>query len=336
MTKAKKARGDKKINNILLTDNTGIFSDVLQQLLVGDGFVALSNIDRDVLIKNLKKLSDCEEMTNPSMLPILDLFLVRLPSEAIDILDSYPSSNNMPTFDLFYDFYWNMQQWIRLPENIDLLLGLNKTISEQAHKYNEIQYLQQIERNFIEEAGGKYKNKEKMRRLKILSARQAHIFFCSIKEFLEKCRQSDELRLRQDDPCLMDVVRSTMRLTTFAIRSMIQFSACYVAHDGINRQQGRKNQPDADKKGLEELTKSIIASHPRASQPELWNAVRRKLNKEKVFEFEDYTVEFRQDPADYRKVPGTLFQKDISGKEYPIGFSAFKNIVSNLKKNAAD
>ena len=117
-------------------------------------------------------------------------------------------------------------------------------------------------------------------------------------------------------------------------RTMAQFAAAKSVDDGLDRQAARRKGggKEADREGLFSLVQRFHEKEPHLSDLGLWKLIKKELRQGKNMRpCKGYSVKFYNEHADTSDTAGLLVQKKFKGKEYSIGFEAFRNIRSLVR-----
>jgi len=313
----------KKINKAYLaTERDSSMTKIMAELPENPGgySAVFTSLEQKFAEKALKALSETEEDAHPSMFIPLSFIFRKPPFLAAQKLQTEVKGKKLYEI-VIADFLMHTYEWLFVNEQLILeLFSLcpELQLEDLGHEQTLVRNIHitpEIENAFL--AGAKSRQ-EHIKRTKILAGVNATL-----------THQSLVAAVEQND------AQATAEYMFLFTRSMAQFAAHKSVDDGLNRQAARRKGGSrvADRTGLFAFIQSYHQKNPRLSDSALWKLIRKDLlQRKKVKPCAGYSVKFYPEPTDTSDTAGLLIQKKSKGKEYPIGFEAFRNIRSEVRK----
>lgn len=313
----------KKISNIYLaTEKDGSIEKNMAELPENPGGYSaiFTSLDQKFAEKVLKSLSETEESVHPAMFIPLAFIFRHPPFKVSEDLRKETGGKSLLQ-RMIADFLEHTQEWLYANEPLTIELlelcpNLQKDrLDKQQTAIRNIHITPDIEKTYLERAKDR---QDTIKRTKILAALNALLTHQLLSEAVNKEKAAEAAEY--------------MFLFT---RSMAQFAANKAVEDGLTRQDNRRKggEREADRAGLLALVKRYHEKNPQVTDSELWKLIKKDLLQRKnVKPCKGYSVRFYDEHTDTSDSSGLLIQKKSKGKEYSIGFEAFRNIRSEVRK----
>lgn len=313
----------KKINHAFLaTEKDGPIEKVLSELPEEPGGYSgiFTTLDPKFAEKALRALSETEESVHPAMSIPLAFIFQHTPFKVSEDLQKETDGKSLLE-RMIADFLLHTQEWLYANEQLTMeLLELCPDLQKEAVGskntfVRNIYITPEIESTFLERAKDR---QETIKRTKILSALNALLTHQLLADAVNRGKAKESAEY--------------MFLFT---RSMAQFAANKAVDDGLTRHDNRRKggEKEADRVGLIALAQRYHEKNSELSDLELWKLIKKDLLQTKnVKPCKDYSVRFYDEHTDTSDTSGLLVQKKSKGKEYSIGFEAFRNLRSEVRK----
>lgn len=313
----------KKINNIYLaTEKDGSIEKNMAELPENPGGYSaiFTSLDPKFAEKVLKSLSETEESVHPAMFIPLAFIFQHPPFKVSEDLRKETGGKSLLQ-RMIADFLEHTQEWLYANgpltmELLELCPNLQKDrLDKQQTAIRNIHITPDIEKTYLERAKDR---QDTIKRTKILAALNALLTHQLLSDAVNKEK----------------AVEAAEYMFLFT-RSMAQFAANKAVEDGLTRQDNRRKggEREADRTGLLALVKRYHEKNPQVTNSELWKLIKKDLLQRKnVKPCKGYSVRFYDEHTDISDSSGLLIQKKSKGKEYSIGFEAFRNIRSEVRK----
>ena len=314
----------KKINRIFrATKKDGSFQNVLSKLPENpnDYSGIFTDIDKVLIDRVLKGLSECDEDMHPAMFIPLSYFFLKSPAQAKEEFDM-PMGAGTLLEKFIQESFNNVEQWLYWNEELSnelfaLCSGVQrKNVNAQSIEMSNVYITPQIEEDFLKRAGDN--NISRIKRIKVLAA--IHILL--LKQPLNDSMESADAKL------------SAYFMFLFC-RSLAQFSANRVVDIGLSllKSTRKGGGEERDRKGLLTFIADYHAKFQGKTDEELWGIIKANMQQKKFAKpCPGYSVTFYDDYVNQGKRSGTLIQKNKEGVEYPIQYKAFTAIRGELRK----
>ena len=280
----------------------------------------LTSIDTKSVEKLLKSLSETEESVHPAMFIPLVFIFQSLPFKVSEDLRKETGDKSLLQ-RMIADFLEHTQEWLSaneclLMELLELCPDLKKDRLVQGQTLiRNIYITPEIEEIYCERAKDR---QDTIKRTKILAAVNALLTHQLLSDAVNKGKAVE-----------------SAEFMFFFTRSMAQFAANKAVEDGLARQDSRRKggEKEADRTGLIALVQCYHEKNSKLSDLELWKLIKKDLLQKKYIKpCKEYSVRFYDEHTDTSDSSGLLIQKKSKGKEYPIGFEAFRSIRREVRK----
>ncbi|QJT09512.1 hypothetical protein [Oceanidesulfovibrio marinus] len=313
----------KKINDVFIaTPKDGSLEETISKLPgdIEDYSVVFTNADIKFIEKVVRSINGSDEGAQPSMLIPLSFIFSMPPFESTGALLE-TQDDKCVLGRIIDDFLENSTEW--LYANRQLLLDLCGVCSDAVSKSVSIEQIlagqtkitPDIERVYLELA---LNRQDSFKRMKVLAAIHARLTYDDL-----------VLAMAKGD------VQATATIMFLFARSMAQYASNRAVEDGLERQDSRRRggEKPVDRAGLLKLIQKYHNQFPNDTDKELWLRIKADLVSKKMMRpCKGYSVRFEFEPTDDSDIGGRLIQKKSKGKEHPMGFEAFRNARSEVRK----
>ncbi len=313
----------KKINNVYFaTEKDGSFEKNMAELPgnPNEYSAILTSIDTKFVEKLLKSLSETEESVHPAMSIPLTFIFRSLPFKVSEDLRKKTGDKSLLQ-RMIADFLEHTQEWLHANEGLfmellELCPDLQKDRLDQHQMViRNIHITPDIEETYREQAKDR---QDTIKRIKILAAVNALLTHQLLSDAVNKGKAVESAELMFLFTC-----------------SMAQFAASKAVEDGLAQQDSRRKggEKEADRTGLVALVQRYHGRNSELSDFELWKLIKKELLQKKYMNpCTGYSVRFYDEHTDTSYNSGLLIQKKSKGKEYSIGFEAFRSLRREMRK----